>query len=125
MNEVKEIKILLTQGHTLLEAEYIKIVESATAKLQKIFLKANEYQRKIAVLKADWKKIKAEVDDLQKRREALSEKEAEVEKRLGEVIKREEQVDAMMKIQTNRQQILDDKEKELQTKARRTIYPEN
>jgi len=125
MNEVKEIKTLLTQAHTLLEAEYIKIVELATAKLQKIFLKGNEYQRKIAVLKADWKKIKAEVEDLQKRREALSEKEAGVEKRLGEVIKREGQVDAMMKIQTNRQQILDNKEKELQTKARRTIYPEN
>ena len=122
--ETKTIKEKLSQAHTLLENEYIKIVEEVQEEVQKLVDKANEYTKKIAILKGDWQRIETEVKSLEGRQTVLKEKENEVEEKMKEVVVREDQVAAMMKIQTNRQNILDEKEKALKEKERRqSIYP--
>lgn len=111
----------IVQAHNFLEGEYGKIFKLATDELQKIIEEANLYQRKISEMKSDWGKIDNEIKTLLEKKEMLMEKEIDIESRLASVVEREGQIAAMVKIQTNRQNMLDEKEKELKIKERRSL----
>jgi len=113
------IKNKINEGHTQIQSEYIKLGESVIEEIQKLLTEANEYVRKISILKGQYEVADKEVKNLLGRKELLEEKEKDIESRLTNVIQREDQADELMKILTNRQNILNEREKELQTKERR------
>ena len=113
------IKNKINDGHKQILDDYVKLSESIIDEIQKLILEANEYTKKISILKSQWGIADAEVKNLLGRKELLEEKEKDIENRLSNVIQREDQAESMMKILTNRQNILDEREKELKLKERR------
>lgn len=115
------IKNKINDGHKLIQEEYVKLGEQTIEEIQKLVTEANEYVKKISILKSQYGTADQEVKNLLGRKELMEEKEKDIEERLTNVIQREDQADELMKVLKNRQNILDERERELKLKERRSL----
>lgn len=110
---LENINLITSEGKNVLNREVEKIIKLLSADFKKLLDVSVKYRRKIEKLKADWKIVKEEVEKLEARKGDLQKREMEVDSKIAQANKQEEELLGLHRILNNKKKALDAKEREL------------
>jgi DNA repair ATPase RecN len=122
----KNIKVASSEGFASLHSEANKLFKLISSEIDKLVAISNKYSRLIEKAKTDYKVAKGVVDQLQKKRVALQEMEAETNKKKAKVDKEANELVEFHKVLESRRKSLDTREEDIsnrEKKAREKIVP--
>ncbi len=112
------IDLISSEGQKLLERETFKMTELISKDLDKIRDIANDYVKKVEQSKAEWKRVKKELQNLEEKRDTLQKLENELNDKIIKVNKEEENLINLHTVLSSRKKILDAREREIEQAGR-------
>lgn len=115
----ESIKVTLKEGSAVLKSESGKMLDILSGEFDKLSKELISYQRRIAEAKEEWRIIKKELDKLKETKNAMDNRNEEINEKIIQANKEAEEVAKLHRLLEKMRLSLDAREEAVKTKERR------